>query len=316
MATPDTHCHLGVSCRLSDADTLAAKLDACEARQFHLMSTNQWDVAIVDAIAGATDSVVPYYGVHPWYSHLFALDASLSKEQHYQSVLSGFSAELLPFLPDPIPLDEHLRHIEGLAGKQGKPFGIGEIGLDKLFRIPSNGYYGNPASRDVKLTNARVKMEHQVEVFRRQLDLANTLRKPVSLHCVKAHGPFFDMVCPNFLDISAVILHSYTGLVDQAQRWIRENKGQRKLLFSFSNYINASEDKLPALQGVVRALDDSQVLAESDMPLDRYFLHDKQKEYYDHLTNIVSELAAARGWTTGECERIVAANAAELHSCT
>lgn len=296
----DCHCHLEANCSLGDAQRLVAHLAELPSRSRHVMSTNPWDVRVVMALVeNGGDAVVPYFGIHPWYSHLFSVGHT-SKKDHYELVLLSLLPELLAVLPEPVPLEKHLELIASLAStceERGIPYGVGEIGLDKLFRIPTNGYYGNAATDGVRLSSSRVTMEHQMEVFKRQLALAERLRVPVSLHCVKAHGPFFDVLHAAYLDIPCIVLHSYTGSVDQAQRWVRETKSQhRRLLFLFSNYINAAENKVSELGAIVELLRDDQLLVESDMPLDRFMLQGKSADYFRHLDDIVATLCRLRGW--------------------
>lgn len=284
------------------------------------MATNHWDLAIVRELVNADTpaSVVPYLGVHPWYSHLYRLDLLLDKRQHYHQCLSPApSDELLEVLPDPVDLNSHLQHMGKLAlhyTETGRRFGIGEIGLDKLFRVPSNGFYGNQeVTENVGLTQCKVTMDHQKAVFVKQLELAHQLKKPVSLHCVKAHGPFFDIVSTDFHGIPWVVLHSYTGSLDQANAWIKAFKSHnRNLCFSFSNYINASDHKRDALVQLVRLLDAHQILTESDMPIDR-FLPQNSNEYFSQLENVARIVAEAKNWEMSHALAQLRSNALQLH---
>lgn len=307
MKLSDTHCHVGVDATVQQVEDIASAINSqpsVESRHFHLMCTNHWDLDVISQLATFSESVVPYMGIHPWYSHLYRIDSTLDKKAHYELCLEpGPSAELLAVLPEPVDLDVHLHKIQQLAEKydvSNKPYGIGEIGLDKVFRVPSNGFFGNQKNvEDVVLTKSKVAMDHQKQVFTRQLDLANLLSKQVSLHCVRAHGPFFDIVTKGYPDIPNVILHSYTGSVDQAKSWMREfSKQKRNLRFSFSNYINASEPKEDSLRDLVKLLDDSQILIESDMPVDKFFLEDgeKMEDYFSQLENVGRVICESKEW--------------------
>lgn len=296
----DNHCHLLMEHSGLDNQDLARSLPP---GIFCLMSTSYFDLEAVHQILMANDSVVPYYGAHPWYSHLFRVK-NVSKEQHYNSILRPPPPpELLDALPEPYDFHEYLGTIRKYAEvckAQLKNFGIGELGLDKLFRVPTNGIYGNQAQKDnVSLSSCKVTMEHQLAIYTEQLKLANELRAPVSLHCVKAHGAFFDSLAKSsdFNGVPAVILHSYTGSIEQAQAWIKEyRKKPTKLFFSFSNYINATDLKLPSLHGLLDILEDEQVLLETDMPLDRFFLLDKKDEYAEHANSITNAVKSHKNW--------------------
>lgn len=299
----DSHCHLLMECSAEQIPNLTNCLNEFPNLCFALMSTNQIDLPLVDEIATLVPSVVPYYGIHPWYSHLFSAK-SQSKVDHYNSVLQPPpSPDLIDILPHPIPLETHIEEIHRIATarlQKGLRFGIGECGLDKSFRIPSNGYYGNQHHQtNVSLTNCKVSMDHQLLVFSRQLALANSLKKPVSLHCVKAHGAFYDLLAKSSLydDIPAVVLHSYTGSIDQAKQWLRAYSTKKSsLLFSFSNYINAADNKLSALADLLALLEDHQILTETDMPLDRFLPHRKH-EYIDHDHGITTAIATSKQWS-------------------
>ena len=131
---------------------------------------------------------------------------SLADEQkvaHYQSVLTPRSDDrnfLLP-LPDPRPFGHFLgqtrRYLE-----QNPLALIGEVGLDKSFRIPeawlpehledrNDGL--TPGGREGrKLSAYRVSMEHQRKVLLAQLRLAGELQRAVSCHGVQAHGTVYE----------------------------------------------------------------------------------------------------------------------------
>ena len=168
----------------------------------------------------AAGKVVPAFGWHPWFSHMLYDDMTTApgertyhpkgdeeiqaeKTRHYAAVLSSPepAPELVASLPDPKPLSllisetrEHLlAHPLAL---------VGEIGLDKAFRMPQAWNHGDESARDGELTPGgregrhlsphHVRMPHQVAVLRAQLRLAGELGRPVSVHGVQAHGVLFD----------------------------------------------------------------------------------------------------------------------------
>lgn len=313
----DNHCHL-----LMEHSRLAEQLaDRLMPGLYCLMSTSFFDLETVHELMLKSDKVVPYYGVHPWYSHLYRVGTE-SKEEHYNKVLQPSPPlELLETLPDPVDFSEYLAKMREYAGackERKRMFGIGELGLDKLFRVPTNGFYGNPAIKEnVRLTNCKVTMDHQLHVYTEQLRLANELHVPVSLHCVKAHGAFFDSLAKSsaYNDIPAIVLHSYTGSIEQARSWVKEyRKKPTRLLFSFSNYINATEQKIPTLHDVLDILDSLQILLETDMPLDRFFLLDKNQEYSEHVEGITAAVCSRMHWNQKEAEGLLYKNSMEIYS--
>lgn len=277
----DGHCHVaGVYEGLGDA--LAAAIKGRFAPGFFcLMCTHAGDLGVVEDLLGAlgdSRAVVPYFGVHPWYSHLFCI-GEVSKRAHYEAVLEPAPSDaLMEELPDPVPLEAHLERIQRVILQHAESdhfvYGIGEIGLDKLFRVPTSGWYARPGFGHARLSECRVSLKHQEAVFLRQLRFAGDLGVPVSVHCVKAHGPLFELMTgPAGSDIPTAILHSYTGLVDQAQRWVKAyQKRSERLCFSFSNWINGTEAKHQLLSALLAILDDDQVLLETDLSIDRFLL--------------------------------------------
>lgn len=297
----DSHCHISCHPRLENVTDLLQQLHS-QPYAFNVMTTNPWDIEYLKAAVDLDSelAITPFLGIHPWYSHLFSA-ATGTKEEHYGLVLTDLSLELLEVLPEPIPLHTHLQRLRLLAAhlqERNKKFGIGEIGLDKLFRIPSSGYFGCPDYKgDVVLTKSKVRIEHQMFVLCKLLDLANELKVPVSLHCVKAHGPLYDTLKNGFLSIPEICLHSYSGSLDQAHRWINDFKRQeRQLSFSVSSFVNGKPEKVADLKALLSVLDDRQILVESDFPIDEYYLGGKGAEHQLAMEAIQKMVCEYKGW--------------------
>lgn len=321
----DAHCHLSVESNQSLCHQLLHTLNHhyshLHPRFFRLMSTNHIDIDLIDMMVDqlnhSTPLLYPYFGIHPWYSHLFTdldcdkyqHDLNQLKHDHYGNTLSPPpSSEFLEMLPIPLSLSKHLQKIELLCIKH-KVYGIGEIGLDKLFRIPTNGYYGNQMianDGDIKLSPYRVKIHHQLNVFEAQLQLANRLQTSVSVHCVKAHGPLYDIVT-KYNQISQVALHSFSGSIDQAKLWIRKygpKDMNKSLVFSFSNYINGVDAKESHLKAILNELQNDQILIETDISIDKHL----QEDYWDHLKGIKERIEGIKGWGEDEFMTVMTDN--------
>ncbi|KAL1985607.1 hypothetical protein VTN96DRAFT_7587 [Rasamsonia emersonii] len=167
------------------------------------------------AVAAAAARVVPCFGWHPWFAHQIYDDLSSpatttntppSKIAHYRSVLTGSTADDDAFflaLPDPKPLSTLLA--ETRARLLAHPDAlVGEIGLDKAFRLPNVWQPHELEARDPSITPGaregrslsvyRVAMSHQRALLKAQLQLAGELRRPVSIHSVQTHGAVFDLL--------------------------------------------------------------------------------------------------------------------------
>lgn len=219
----DAHCH--------PTDTVPSKNDisSMKARALTIMATRRQDQHLVAEFAddfGITQKltrgeegrvssqcqVIPSFGWHPWFSHLIYDDdifdtgscfGEPEKVKHYQSVISPSPTDrgFILSLPDPRPLPEYLAEARGYLRRY--PYAlVGEIGLDRAFRIPENWLPREPDSKESQLTSGgregrrlspyRVNMDHQRKILTAQLHLAGEMQRPVSVHGVSAHGVVFE----------------------------------------------------------------------------------------------------------------------------
>ncbi|GAB0135971.1 hypothetical protein EsDP_00004291 [Epichloe bromicola] len=184
------------------------------------------DATNVPLVVQRKCQVVPCFGWHPWFSHQMYDDAASvptykapprengtdeaallsAKREHYQSVLApapqddGFIASL----PTPTPVSSFVSSTR--AKLESYPIAlVGEIGLDKAFRLPESWDHSPAASRDHhgltpggrerrRLSPYKVQMQHQQTMLRVQLRLAGEVGRPVSVHGVQAHGVLYDTV--------------------------------------------------------------------------------------------------------------------------
>ena len=313
----DSHCHLEVDCNEEKAEQLVKYLNENEdldrrSHFFHMMTTNWNDLLLLDKILEklSNRSVVGYVGIHPWFSHLFGevreKPNEETKREHYCKVLVPEpSQEFLEALPMPVDINECMEKMGSLVDKyaqRGFHMGIGEIGLDKLFRLPVSGFCGNQRYEHEggeRLSQMRVSVEHQLDIFIRQLHFAEQMQKQVSIHCVKAHGLLYDVVRESATaNIPAFILHSYSGSVEQAQLWVRTfARSHQKLFFSLSNWINGADKKQEGFAALLNLLGDTQILVETDVGIDRYLLDPhRRKEYYSQLYEIFKKVCRVKRW--------------------
>ena len=216
----DAHCH--------PTDTMPSidSIAGMRTRALTVMATRGQDQRLVAEFAdkiGVTDDaipalqstnlceksrgyIIPAFGWHPWFSHQIFVDDDSgipSKFNHYRMAISPSPEDdnFITTLPDPQPLSALLNQTRTYLDKY--PYAIvGEIGLDRAFRIPGNDMADNGYVRDPALTPGgregrrlspyRVDMQHQRRVLKAQLDLAAEMQRAVSVHGVAAHGVVFE----------------------------------------------------------------------------------------------------------------------------
>lgn len=126
-----------------------------------------------------------------------------------------------------------------LAESSGKVVAVGEIGLD---------FFRNLSPRDV-----------QLEVFRRQLDLARRIGKPILVHCREAHAETLEILRAEGVPAAGGIMHCFSGDAEVARRCL-----DLGLLISLAGpvtYPNAR--KLPE---VVKLAPEDRLVVETDCP--------------------------------------------------
>ena len=221
----DAHCH--------PTDTMSSldKIPAMKAAALTIMATRGQDQDLVVQAAerlGASKetlslnyghgkatqcSIIPSFGWHPWFSHQIYNDSEkgtedLSSEHqkfaHYKRVITPSPEDnlLIQGLPDPRPLSGLLAQIREHLTKYPLAL-VGEIGLDRSFRIPESQDshpINNPEEPGLtpggregrRLSPYRVDMAHQRKLLKAQLQLAGEMQRAVSVHGVAAHGILFE----------------------------------------------------------------------------------------------------------------------------
>ncbi|KAK4692314.1 hypothetical protein P7C71_g4865, partial [Lecanoromycetidae sp. Uapishka_2] len=164
-----------------------------------------------DTIENQQGFLLPSFGWHPWFSHQIYDDRhtasakarTFSKRDHYERVISPSPDDdgFIDSLPEPRPLSLLIAQARTLL--ENYPLAlVGEIGLDRAFRIPGNetvddGYEKDPdltpgGREGRRLSPYRVDIEHQRTILKAQLNLAGEMRRAVSVHGVAAHGMMFE----------------------------------------------------------------------------------------------------------------------------
>lgn len=204
----DAHCH--------PTDTMAsiASIPAMKAATLTIMATRGEDQELVRQTTEAhVNRVMPCFGWHPWFSHQIIddsidqqeQDAEQQKTTHYEAVLTPSPEDDEAFIQS-LPPPKHLSTLISETKERLLSFPnalVGEIGLDKSFRLPSawtaqdlddRNDQVTPGSREGRrLSPYKVKLDHQRTVLKAQLRLAGELARAVSVHSVQAHGAIFEL---------------------------------------------------------------------------------------------------------------------------
>ncbi|KAJ3680084.1 hypothetical protein LUZ60_016362 [Juncus effusus] len=144
---------------------------------------------------------------------------------------------------------------------------VGEIGLDK-------GSHGKT-----------IEFGEQVEVFQKQLELAKELKRPVSVHCVRAFGDLLEILKKTGPFPEGIILHSYMGSKEMISEL--SNLGS---YFSFSGFLTSMKEQ--KAKNMLKSVPKDKILLETDAPdgLSQYktesLLRISETESLNHPANI------------------------------
>ena len=232
---------------------------------------------------------IPCFGIHPWWAHLHATRACPDRLHCFatrrgdrlgEGAISAVDPETVRALSleDAVPRDVWEG---GLRARLTRYPGavVGELGLDRSAVLPG--------------TRWLTRLEHQMELVDTQLDIATTYNRPVSIHCVQAHGALLDLLNRRGGDClpPKVMLHAYGGSREMIRRLLAlpDGVGER-IYFSFNQVIQLA--KQDVVLGRIAAVPDDRVLAESDQThVDRVDVG---------MEASVALIAAAKGWRVEE----------------
>ncbi|RYR32512.1 hypothetical protein Ahy_A10g047061 isoform C [Arachis hypogaea] len=144
----DAHCHLQDPRILSNVPQIIATAQSVGVAAFAVNGVSEKDWLQVKHMSQSYPSVIPSFGLHPWFVAERSPNWFNTLKQFFDSTPSA---------------------------------AVGEIGLDK-------GSHGR-----------NVDFSDQVEVLKNQLQLAKTLNKPASVHCVRAFGELLEMMKYEYL---------------------------------------------------------------------------------------------------------------------
>ncbi|KAJ5911627.1 uncharacterized protein N7473_000930 [Penicillium subrubescens] len=209
----DAHCH--------PTDTMAsiANIPAMKATALTIMATRGEDQELVQQTTESLngdkevireDRIVPAFGWHPWFSHQILddtqSDTPQQRDAHYTAVLTpspSEDSEFIKRLPQPKLLSTLIAETRDRLQQFPNAL-VGEVGLDKSFRLPGAWTQADLDNRDEEITPGsregrrlspyKVKIDHQRLVLKAQLQLAGEMQRAVSVHSVQSHGAVFEVL--------------------------------------------------------------------------------------------------------------------------
>lgn len=204
----DAHCHLQDPRILNKAPKLISTALDSGLLNFAVNGVSEKDWHLVKEMGDNYPSVIPCFGVHPWYVPHRSPNWFTTLKEFFETTPSA---------------------------------AVGEIGLDK-------GSKGR-----------EIDFNDQIEVFRQQLQLAKELKKPASVHCVRAFGDLLHIVKDIGSFPDGLLLHSYLGSAEMVPEFVKSGA-----YFLLSGYIMPM--KVQKAKKMLKTIPLERILLESDAP--------------------------------------------------
>ena len=167
---------------------------------------------------------------------------------------------------------------------------IGETGLD-YYRIKNN---------ELRIKNL------QKEVFKKQIELALALDKPLIIHCRDAHDDVISILNSYFLIHNSKlkgVIHCFTGNQKQAKQYL-----EMGIFLGFTGIITYS----PAYDEIIKDLPLEKILIETDCPYLTPVPRRGQRNEPLYVKFVAQKIAAIRNLSLEEVARQTADNALNL----
>ncbi|KAG4176104.1 hypothetical protein ERO13_A11G222000v2 [Gossypium hirsutum] len=204
----DAHCHLQDPRILNKAPKLISTALDSGLLNFAVNGVSEKDWHLVKEMGDKYPSVIPCFGVHPWYVPHRSPNWFTTLKEFFETTPSA---------------------------------AVGEIGLDK-------GSKGR-----------EIDFNDQIDVFRQQLELAKELKKPASVHCVRAFGDLLHIVKDIGSFPDGLLLHSYLGSAEMVPEFVKSGA-----YFLLSGYIMPM--KVQKAKKMLKTIPLERILLESDAP--------------------------------------------------
>lgn len=162
-----------------------------------------------------------------------------------------------------------------LIRNSSKIVAIGETGLD-YFRIKNN-------EPEIK--------EKQKNIFKKQIELALTLNKPLIIHCRDAHEDAVNVLNSYFLIQNSKlngVIHCFSGNPKEAKQYLKMG-----FCLGFTGIITYTD----AYNEIIRQTPPEQILIETDCPYLAPVPHRGRRNEPSFVKYTAQKIAEIRGWT-------------------
>jgi TatD DNase family protein len=225
--------------------------------------------------AGVVGMLVPAIRPNMWQA-LLALSAK-HHEQGWRCAI-GVHPQIVPDLEE-----TELADVDRIAEMSADAVAIGECGLD-----------GGIAER-----------ERQESIFRAHIRAAREVGKPLVVHVLRAHDAAPRILREERAHEVGGVMHSYSGGADLVR--VYRDLG---MAFSFAGPVTYPNARRPL--EAVRVIPSELLLAETDAPDQSPAPHKGERSEPAYVRHVLAGLAAARGESVEETERITSANARRI----
>jgi TatD DNase family protein len=163
---------------------------------------------------------------------------------------------------------------------------VGEIGLDKVATFAETGV---------------VEFSKQQSVFAAQFQLAAELRRPVSVHCVHAHGHLIELLRTSKAAAlpPSIALHSFSGKPAVVHEYLRAAGSKTLVFFGFSAVICMRAEERS--RAAIACVPDDRILVETDVG--------ETKRVDELMRSIVDVVSQVKQWTREQTALLTRQNA-------
>ena len=181
--------------------------------------------------------------------------------------------------------DDDYDWIENEATQNPKVVGIGEIGYDLHWN--------------------KSFVDKQEIAFRRQLDIACRIHKPVSIHSRDASLITYNIIKEYMPKLNGCVLHSFSGSLEMAREYVK--LGCYLGISGPITYKNARENV-----AVVTSIPLERLLSETDSPYLPPVPHRGETNEPQFLELIVNKISEIKGMNEKETDKVLSQNACRL----